>query len=128
MERIAIIDLGSNTARLLIMEISATGHFHVVDQLKEARARIEQIDQKMADLFCERMQAAELVAEHKKIHGLPVYDEDREAALVKRNVGLVENPVYREYYVNFLKDVMKISRQYQHRLLQGMKLSVDVLI
>ncbi len=36
MERIAIIDLGSNTARLLIMEISATGHFHVVDQLKEA--------------------------------------------------------------------------------------------
>ena len=36
MERIAIIDLGSNTARLLIMEISATGHFHIVDQLKEA--------------------------------------------------------------------------------------------
>ncbi|PWM75244.1 MAG: hypothetical protein DBX59_02105 [Bacillota bacterium] len=36
MEKIAIIDLGSNTARLLIMEVSATGHFHVVDQLKEA--------------------------------------------------------------------------------------------
>lgn len=36
MERIAIIDLGSYTARLLIMEISQSGHFHIVDQLKEA--------------------------------------------------------------------------------------------
>ncbi len=36
MEKIAIIDLGSNTARLLIVDISATGHFQIVDQLKEA--------------------------------------------------------------------------------------------
>ncbi len=36
MERIAIIDLGSNTARLLIVEITDSGHFHVIDQLKEA--------------------------------------------------------------------------------------------
>ena len=92
-----------------------------MDQLKEARQRIDQIDEEMARLFCERMQAAELVAEHKKVHGLPVYDKDREAALINKNMKLVENPVYREYYVNFLKDVMKISRQYQHRLLQGMK-------
>ena len=94
-----------------------------MDQLKEARQRIDQIDEEMARLFCERMQAAELVAEHKKVHGLPVYDKDREAALINKNMKLVENPVYREYYVNFLKDVMKISRQYQHRLLQGMKVA-----
>ena len=36
MEKIAIIDLGSNTARLLIVEVMENGHFYVVDQLKEA--------------------------------------------------------------------------------------------
>lgn len=36
MERIAIIDLGSNTARLLLVDVSENGHFQIVDQLKEA--------------------------------------------------------------------------------------------
>ncbi len=36
MEKIAIIDLGSNTARLVFIEISDNGYFHIVDQLKEA--------------------------------------------------------------------------------------------
>ena len=36
MEKIAIIDLGSNTARLLLVNISDAGHFQIVDQLKEA--------------------------------------------------------------------------------------------
>ena len=36
MEKIAIIDLGSNTARLLIIEVKENGHFQVIDQLKEA--------------------------------------------------------------------------------------------
>ncbi len=36
MEKIAIIDLGSNTARLLLVEIKEEGYFQIVDQLKEA--------------------------------------------------------------------------------------------
>ena len=36
MEKIAIIDLGSNTARLLLVEMSENGYFQIVDQLKEA--------------------------------------------------------------------------------------------
>ena len=36
LEKIAIIDLGSNTARLLLIEVSETGHYQIVDQLKEA--------------------------------------------------------------------------------------------
>ncbi|MBS1313911.1 MAG: Ppx/GppA family phosphatase [Clostridia bacterium] len=35
LEKIGIIDLGSNTARLLIMQIMEDGHFVVLDQLKE---------------------------------------------------------------------------------------------
>lgn len=36
MEKIAIIDLGSNTARLLLIEVSDNGYFQIVDQLKKA--------------------------------------------------------------------------------------------
>lgn len=35
MERIAIIDLGSNTARLLLIDVMENGHFQIVDQLKQ---------------------------------------------------------------------------------------------
>jgi exopolyphosphatase/guanosine-5'-triphosphate,3'-diphosphate pyrophosphatase len=35
-ERIGIIDLGSNTARLLIVDMFTEGHFMVVDELKES--------------------------------------------------------------------------------------------
>lgn len=35
LEKIAIIDLGSNTARLLLVDIKENGHFQIVDQLKE---------------------------------------------------------------------------------------------
>ena len=36
LERIAIIDLGSNTARLLLVDVLENGHFQIVDQLKES--------------------------------------------------------------------------------------------
>lgn len=36
MEKIAIIDLGSNTARLVIVNMFADGHYMVVDELKES--------------------------------------------------------------------------------------------
>ncbi|MBR2968334.1 MAG: Ppx/GppA family phosphatase [Clostridia bacterium] len=36
MERIGIIDLGSNSARLVVVELLGDGHFIVIDQLKES--------------------------------------------------------------------------------------------
>ncbi len=36
MEKIGIIDLGSNTARLVIVDLFADGHYMVVDELKES--------------------------------------------------------------------------------------------
>ncbi|MBQ9730152.1 MAG: hypothetical protein IJV80_05015, partial [Clostridia bacterium] len=36
MEKIGIIDLGSNSARLVIVEMFADGHYMIVDQLKES--------------------------------------------------------------------------------------------
>ena len=93
------------------------------NKLEEARKIINEVDSEMARLFVRRMEAAELVFEYKKEHGLPILDQKREDAVIERNSALVENEVFKEYYVDFLKDVMSVSRAYQYRLQKGLKVA-----
>ncbi len=88
--------------------------------LTEAREKINAIDKEMARLFVERMKASELVAEHKRSHGLEVQDPVREAEVLRRNCEMIDDELYREYYMNFQKNNMALSRAYQSRLLEGM--------
>lgn len=94
-----------------------------MDKLQEARQAIGEIDAKMAELFCDRMRAVEAVAEYKKERGLPVLDSAREQALIAQNSARVEDDVLREYYVNFLQSTMQLSRSYQQRLNQGVRVA-----
>lgn len=91
--------------------------------LDEARLEINEIDSKMAELFVKRMQAAEKVAEYKKERGLAIYDAVRENEVIRRNSEKIEDELLREYYVGFLRETMSISRSYQRRLLQGMRVA-----
>ena len=91
--------------------------------LENARERINKIDAEMARLFTERMQAARDVAEYKRQNGMPITDAAREAQVIDRNCAYVEDEVLREFYVEFLKHNMKLSREYQRQLLSGMKVA-----
>ena len=93
------------------------------NKLDEARSIINEVDEQMAELFVKRMRAAELVYEHKKEHGLPILDQKREAAVIQQNAALVEDEVLKSYYMDFLKNVMSISRAYQHRMQSGLKVA-----
>ena len=94
-----------------------------MDSLKNARTKINEIDAKMAELFTERMKAAAEIAEYKKERGLPIYDKAREDEVILKNSALVEEEEIREFYVNFLKSNMSISRAWQERLISGMKVA-----
>lgn len=94
-----------------------------MDMLDEARSEINRIDREMAKLFFERMKAVEKVSEYKIKHGLPVLDASREVAVLTRNAGFVQDETIRSYYLDFMKSTMKLSRQYQHRLQNGMKIA-----
>ena len=94
-----------------------------MDELQEARLQINAIDKEMAALFVQRMRAVEKVGAYKQAHGLPVTDADREAEVVRRNAALVEDTTLQEYYVNFLRHNMALSKQYQHRLQSGLKVA-----
>ena len=94
-----------------------------MDLLQEAREKINQIDAQMADLFVERMRAAEMVAAYKKAHGMPILDAEREAAVIRSGSARVSDETLREYYIDFMRSNMAVSRRYQQRLLHGMKVA-----
>lgn len=94
-----------------------------MDLLQEARNIINQVDTQMADLFVQRMQAAQMVAQYKKAHGMPILDAEREEAVLRNGSTRVEDETLREYYIDFMRDTMSVSRRYQQRLLEGMKIA-----
>ena len=94
-----------------------------MDLLQEARMMINDIDSQMASLFVQRMRAAEMVAQYKQTNGMPIYDAEREEAVIRNGSARVEDETLREYYIDFMRNTMAVSRRYQHRLLQGMKVA-----
>lgn len=93
------------------------------NKLEEARKIINEVDAAMAELFVKRMRAAELVSEHKMELGLPILDQKREGEVIERNSALVDDEILKGYYIDFLKNVMSVSRAYQHRLQSGLKVA-----
>ena len=71
------------------------------NKLDEARKIINEVDAQMAELFVKRMQAAEMVYEHKKSVGLPILDEERERAVIEKNSALVEDQLLKNYYIDY---------------------------
>ena len=92
-------------------------------ELKELRDEIRKTDEEMAELFVRRMKAVADVAEYKKEHGLAIEDADQEARVISERSPLVKDEVLREYYVQFLKDTMAVSKRWQHRLMFGQKIA-----
>ncbi len=91
--------------------------------LEEARKTINEVDREMAKLFEKRMAASVLVAQYKKEHALPILDKEREEAVLKRNSSYIDDKCVREYYVKFLENSMELSKRYQYRLMEDMRVA-----
>ena len=95
----------------------------MTNKLEEARKIINEVDAEMAELFVKRMRAAEMVSEYKMEFGLPILDQSREDAVIERNAALVEDATLKEYYINYQRHLMSVSRAYQYRLQSGLKVA-----
>ena len=93
------------------------------NQLDKAREIINRVDSQMAELFVERMKAAEMVFEHKKELGLPIFDPEREEAVIQKNSALIDDNVIKGYYIDYIKNLMSVSRSYQYRMQNGLKVA-----
>jgi monofunctional chorismate mutase len=81
-----------------------------MNKLEQARLIINEVDSKMIELFKERMNAARMVAEHKKENNLPVLDKAREEALIKKNIELLNDKELEQYYLTFLEGMLTASK------------------
>ncbi|MBP5245796.1 MAG: chorismate mutase, partial [Clostridia bacterium] len=73
-----------------------------MESLNEIRVEIDKIDNDIAKLFKERMDAVKKVAEYKKEHGIPIEDKERENAMIQKNTAKQPFDI-QPYYKEFLK-------------------------
>ncbi len=99
------------------------GRLDMASKLDEARKIINEVDSKMAELFVERMRAAEMVFAYKKEFGLPILDQKREDAVIEKNAALIEDETLKGYYIDYIKHLMSVSRAYQYRMQSGLKVA-----
>lgn len=95
------------------------------EDLEQIRAQIADVDAQMAQLFVRRMELAQSVARYKKEYGLPVFDAQQERRVLERGRARVADAELCSYYVPFLQNMMDLSKKYQRRLLQGVKVAYN---
>ena len=93
------------------------------NKLEEARKIINEVDAKMAELFVKRMKAVQTVSAHKLEFGLPILDQKRENEVIEKNSRYVSDEVLKGYYIDYMKNLMSVSRSYQYRLQNGLKIA-----
>lgn len=95
--------------------------------LEEIRSRIDAIDKEMVQLFSQRMLYSREVVDYKMSNGLAICNAQREKDLLERNSSFVEDDTIREYYIQFQKNLMSLSKDYQSRIMNGMKVAYSGL-
>jgi len=94
-----------------------------MQDLETIRKEIDTIDAQMASLFEARMEQCRQIAEYKMAHGLVISDPGREDLIIRRNAEQVKDRDIREYYVNFEREVIALSRDWQERLMNGLRVA-----
>ncbi len=88
-----------------------------MNKLEEARLIINSVDDKMIELFKERMKAAEMVAQYKKENGLAIFDKKREDQIIEKNINKLKDSNLEEYYLEWFKSMLKVSKDYQKKII-----------
>lgn len=92
-------------------------------KLDDLRIKINEIDKKMAELFEKRMIISKDIAEYKISNALPVLDKNREQEVIEKNAKFIDDNIIKEYYINFLKNNIELSKKYQSRIMNGIKVA-----
>ncbi len=91
--------------------------------LNESRETIRKVDEQIAALFVQRMEAAREIADYKRERGLPVEDKEQEARVIAQRSALVEDDELRSFYIQFLESTMDVCKRWQHRLMDGLRVA-----
>ena len=89
-----------------------------MEDLSVIRGKINEIDNKIVELWKERMQTCLEVAQYKKANNMPVLDAARERELLNRIGNMAGEEL--DVYSRVLYDtIMNVSRSYQHKYINS---------
>ena len=91
-----------------------------MNDLSIIRERINEIDNKIIELWKERMNACLSVAQYKKENNIPILDAQREKELLDRISSLAGDEL-NDYSRTLYETIMSISRSYQEKYIDGNK-------
>ena len=84
-----------------------------MENLSVIREKINELDNKIIELWKERMDLCLSVAQYKKENNLPILDEKREKDLLDR-IGNLAGDELNSYARTLYEAIMSVSRAYQH--------------
>lgn len=87
--------------------------------MEALRERIDIIDESMQNLFLERMQVVKEIAEHKLTENIAVFDAEREADIIAKNLHRLNDPEMINLYRDFYQKLLEISKKYQERIINN---------
>ncbi|MDO4535486.1 MAG: chorismate mutase [Clostridium perfringens] len=88
----------------------------MIKDINECRKRIDEIDDKLIELFEERMDIAVSVAKYKRENNLPIFNKEREDFVIEKNLSKIKNEAIKEYGEKMLHFLMDLSKDYQKSL------------
>lgn len=90
-----------------------------MNALERNRLIINEVDDKLAELFEKRMHAVKEILAYKKENGMQILDSSREADNIARNCAKIQDEELREYFRKWYQETMAVSRAYQQDLLDS---------
>lgn len=94
-----------------------------MNDLEKARAKINEADKELARIFEKRMDAVKCVAEYKRKNGIKTEDKTREENVINSALDFIESEDYKPYFANFMKNIIEVSKNYQRKENEGMKVA-----
>lgn len=78
------------------------------------RDKIDNIDKEMAILFNKRMEIIDEIKTYKINNNIPILNKERENNIIINNNKYI-NDTYKDDYILFINNILKISRDYQNK-------------
>jgi chorismate mutase/prephenate dehydratase len=89
--------------------------------LEELRIQIDETDRAIIEMFERRMHLARLVAKAKALEGKPVFDPERESAVLMDRVSRLKTPDFAPQIQRLFSLLMEMSRELQQQELSNLK-------
>ncbi|WP_353096005.1 chorismate mutase [Tissierella praeacuta] len=88
-----------------------------MEDLKQLRDRIDEIDEKLVNLFEERMETVLKVADYKKKNNIPILNTNREKEVITKNKLRLKNNDFEDSLESFFIHLMNLSKEEQKKII-----------